>query len=108
MDNEQAMINALSANLPNLQVHLCYFHVCKAIQRWIQRHGLIMFYNEPNSKLKILVGNQKTIIKRKTRQSKHKIKRDSFTTGMMCDLNVSFPIINWNSNKIFVLNDNYG
>jgi hypothetical protein len=51
MDNEQAMINALSANLPNLQVHLCYFHIGKAIQRWIQRHGLIMFYNEPNSKL---------------------------------------------------------
>ena len=39
MDNEQAMINALSANLPNLQVHLCYFHVGKAIQR----HGVIMF-----------------------------------------------------------------
>ena len=56
MDNEQAMIYALSANLPNLQVHLCYFHVGKAIKRWIQRHGLIMFYNEPNSKLKLLVG----------------------------------------------------
>ena len=33
-----------------------FFHVGQAIQRWIQRYGFTIFYNEPNSKLKILVG----------------------------------------------------
>ena len=46
MDNEVAMINAVRNLVPNINISLCYFHVCQAIQRWLTEHGLILAYKE--------------------------------------------------------------
>ena len=42
--------------LPDVHIHLCYFHVGQAIQRWVSQHGLQIYYNEENSSLKVFLG----------------------------------------------------
>jgi len=56
MDHEEAMISALQNQLPDVHIHLCYFHVGQAIQRWVSQHGLQIYYNEENSTLKVFLG----------------------------------------------------
>ena len=56
MDHEEAMISALNIHLPAVQIHLCYFHVGQAIQRWVSHHGLQVYYNEEHSTLKVFLG----------------------------------------------------
>ena len=56
MDHEEAMISALNNQLPAAQIHLCYFHVGQAIQRWVSHHGLQVYYNEEHSTLKVFLG----------------------------------------------------
>ncbi len=56
MDHEEAMISALQNQLPDVHIHLYYFHVGQAIQRWVSQHGLQIYYNEENSSLKVLLG----------------------------------------------------
>ena len=56
MDHEEAMISALQNQLPDVHIHLCYFHVGQAIQRWVSQHGLQIYYNEENSSLKVFLG----------------------------------------------------
>ena len=56
MDHEEAMISALSIHLPAVQIHLCYFYVGQAIQRWVSHHGLQVYYNEEHSTLKVFLG----------------------------------------------------
>ena len=56
MDHQEAMISALNIDLPAVQIHLCYFHVGQAIQRWVSHHGLQVYYNEEHSTLKVFLG----------------------------------------------------
>jgi hypothetical protein len=56
MDHEQAMISAIEIQLPDVHIHLCYFHVGQAIQRWVSQHGLQIYYNEEHSTLKVFLG----------------------------------------------------
>jgi hypothetical protein len=42
--------------MPALHIHLCYFHVGQAIQRWITGNGLQAYYNKDESSLKVYVG----------------------------------------------------
>ena len=56
IDHEEAMISALQNQLPDVHIHLCYFHVGQAIQRWVSQHGLQIYYNEENSSLKVFLG----------------------------------------------------